>query len=295
MISPGLLVFTTCLPDNAVLLGLPGLVVFAVTAAWFIRAERKSSAHYKKMFLTTVATLGETNAQQAALRTGNELLHKQVMDGENTWDFVAGYLANGGAVLALTTLSKSPSQTRLSQQESGPPQGSEADVFVPIPACPVRSIDTAVAAREPVLVLTSKADDTDDTPFHIVVLRPADTLDQAVRKQLCSPVFVACIEVSIRRDPWPGNAKRYEIFIEPVRELSRGAASLAMNWLLDRAGKEGVQEIGGSLTQSIINEAHRGRLYHFYVRKHGFGYTALTNRLSKVLPANPDAEKSTSG
>ena len=58
------------------------------------------------MFLTTVATLGETNAQQAALRTGNELLHKQVMDGENTWDFVAGYLANGGAVLALTTLSK---------------------------------------------------------------------------------------------------------------------------------------------------------------------------------------------
>lgn len=60
-----------------------------------------------------------------------------------------------------------------------------------------------------------------------------------------------------------------------------------MDWLLKRSRKESVQEIAGSLTQSIISEAHRARLYHFYIRKYGFGYTALTNRLSKILPTAP--------
>ncbi len=264
----------------------------AVIAAERAYSWHRSSHYHEKVRKQTLANLSQANEQLAELTTDHALWRAQATSSQNTWDFVAVYLAKGGALLALTTIRKQPVQTIPTAEQSGPHWGSEADIFMPIPIFTIKKDEAVPIERVPVVVLTDKATDAGTNAFHIVVLQPQQAPAQVEIHAIRRPVFEACIHVTIIRDFRQQKPTQYQLYIVPTATISQGANSLAMDWLVKRAQKEGVEEIFGFLTHSIVDEAHRGRLYSFYLKKHGFVHTpiGIETRLSKLLPIFPSAE-----
>jgi len=266
------------------------MAVIAAERAYF---WHRSSCYYERVKRETLEKLGQANEQIAGLTADLTRFQAQATSSQNTWDFVANYVANGGALLALTTIRKHPVQTIPTEEQSGPHRGSEADIFIPVPIFTVKKDEAGPVERVPVVVLTDKADDEEADSFHIVVLQPQKVLAQADLQMLIRPVFEAHIHITVIRDLWQQKPTQYQLYIEPTATISQGASSLAMDWLVKRAKKEGVGEIFGFLTHSITSEAHRGRLHNFYLKKHGFVHTPVgtETRLSKLLPILPSAEQ----
>lgn len=257
------------------------LVAVSKVYSWYLSAHS-----YKKQWQQSLIVQGERHAQLTALTAANAQLQEDAAAWQNTWDFTADYLAKGGAVLALTTIAQQPGVAHLFPEDSGPHQGSATDIFFPAPALPPPRYANVPVEQVPVLVLTNAVSDAATSSFHIVVLQPSDAWAQAALRPGSPPVFAAHITVDIRRDSWLENSRQYYFCVEPGATISRGANSVAMAWLIKRAEQAGVREICGVLTQDIINEAHRGRLYNFYLRKHGFLYTSVDHKthLTKRLP-----------
>ncbi len=269
-------------PTDVLFGGLLAVAILAVVAAQQAYTWYQSSLHYEQKWKDRCDAHGHANAQIKALESNNSQLKQELEYWENTWNFTADYLNKGGAVLALNTATSQSKYAAATEEETAPHLGSKENIFLPIPVCSLKIQDAAIE-QEPVAILTNMLGDTSGRSFHIVVLRLQDAIAKEILKHLCPPVFVAKIHVDILEERIFNAGKRYKLDIEPVSGKSRGANSLAMDWLLKRAKEEGVKEIFGTLTQSIINEAHRIRLYNFYIRKYGFIYTPENNTITKII------------
>jgi hypothetical protein len=268
--------FASLLPPAFLTLSAAFLVVVVlIIAASKVYSWYLSAHSYKEQWQQSSSVQGEQHTQLTALTNANAQLRAHVAALQNTWDFTADYLAKGGAVLALTTIAQQPSSAHLFPEDSGPHQGSEDDIFFPVPAPPPpRDVNTPVE-QVPVVVLTSAVSDAAIDSFHIIVVQPADVGAEAALLQEVPPAVAAHIEVTILRDSLQEDQRQYYFRIEPGAIISRGANSIAMEWLIKRAERKGVQKIWGVLTQSITDEGHRARLHHFYLRKHGFLSTSV--------------------
>lgn len=256
------------LPVSLIILSI--LAVFAALRAY---SWRKSSSYYEDLWKKGAEAHGQINSQLVEVTSNYRSLQNQSAGWQSFWASVAEYLQKGGAVLALTTVRSQSVYTPSSGGELELCQGSKENMFVPIPALPSRKNDMDSIGSEQAIVLTDNAYDKDGHSFYIVVLVPNNEAIEAALEQSRTPVTIARIGVTICGDGSLSSPKQYKIDVEPLAGISRGANSLAMNWLLKRAEKEGVKEIYGYLTHSIVYEDHRARLYNFYIRKYEFVYT----------------------
>ncbi|MGY3089942.1 hypothetical protein ACVWYF_002990 [Hymenobacter sp. UYAg731] len=269
-------------PTNVLLLGLLTVAFWAVVAAERAYFWHQSALDYENKWKDRCDMHGLVNTQIKELKASVFHLQCVAKTWENSWDFTADYLDKGGAVLALTTVSAQSKYVAVIEEEPGAHLGSKENIFLPIPVCGPR-VPEAATVQEPVVVLTNKPFDASESSFHIVVLRTQDAIAKEALQQLSPLTFVAKIHVDILNEDKVNASKRYKFDIDNVSGKSRGANSLAMDWLLKRTKQEGVKEIFGTLTQSIINEAHRIRLYNFYIIKYGFVYNPENNTIAKTI------------
>jgi len=279
------MLFSEISNSNIIALCLISLALLALIAIITAISWRRQADSYEKLLWAMMKSADAAEEELTALKVVNkQLVDTQVAWG-HAWDFVADCVAQGGAVLALATLPEQPTPPAASWQEDEPHQGSKENVFAPVPLCRSKTQRAmqAETPREPVLVLTTQQADATTHAFELLVLRPRDAVSRAMLPQRRPQVFMACIEVSISPKLALTGVKSYNLYIDSVPGISRGATSLAMDQLLLRAQREGVQQITGTLTQSISDEAHRARLYSFYLVKYGFSYDPDSGLLSKQL------------
>ena len=209
------------------------------------------------------------------LTATNKLLHSDhhlLVHITANYALLTEIIAGGGQVVGaglVSAAAPAPSSHDTSEKKH---LGSSENVFNPPPLCRVSS---KLERHEQVmaLVITDEAETsvTEGTKFNVVVCYPQEALQKAASPN-CTPLQQlhtwALIEV-IRCEK-----EKYKIDIPRTAYQSRGAMALAMRYVIDRARREGAREIYGSLTHFGL-EAHRVRLYCFYIKKFGFTHTPL--------------------
>ncbi|WP_045687740.1 hypothetical protein [Hymenobacter sp. AT01-02] len=144
--------------------------------------------------------------------------------------------------------------------------------FDPIPECRKPVEEAAVADKEKVYLFTDDPTDEADN-FTVFVFNPKDA------GQHGNSAFIARIVVTTTIG---SNRYTIDVYNDGQQHRSRGGNSLAMDYVLKRAKKHGIEALNGQLIH-FTEERDRIRLYCFYGHKYGFTYEPSTNTITKQV------------